>query len=136
MVAPALLHFNIARQMTSTLPGTLQQSSEIGQFRGFIHAQVYSLQEELLAGFFPLLHDRLVHRASNVRGMSDLARHYSFFELVMSGDGQPTDCKLPGIFAFCGYCHAALAVLLSANCRGLSDLAGQYLFFELVISVD
>ena len=39
MAAPALLHFNIARQMTSTLPGTLQQSSVIGQFRGFIHAQ-------------------------------------------------------------------------------------------------
>ena len=52
MVAPAVLHFNIACQMTSIVPGTQTVYSVIGQFRGFIHAQVYGPQEDLLAGFF------------------------------------------------------------------------------------
>ena len=41
-------------------------------FRGFIHVQVYCPQEDTFAGFSQLLPDRLVLRASNVRGLAVL----------------------------------------------------------------
>ena len=44
----------------------------IGKLWGFIHALVYCPQEDTFAGFSQLLPDRLVLRASNVRGLAVL----------------------------------------------------------------
>ena len=57
MVAYAVLHFEIVRQKGPVQVWGLAQSCVIVNLQGFIHAQVYCPQEDLIAGAFQLLPD-------------------------------------------------------------------------------
>ena len=79
MPRSAVLHFNIARERTSLVPGT--------QIRGSSHAQVFSSQKALPEQQFP--------------GISALSRQYLFFELVVwQSIGWQTTGEYPKCFVF------------------------------------
>ena len=85
MAAIAGLHFNITRQKTTTGPGT-QTVLRNRKTLGFVHAQVYCPQEDLIAGAFQLLPDSTCSLSQKFPGIGSPAGQYMIFELVSSGD--------------------------------------------------